>query len=432
MRQTAAYAAFARLLIVALLFVIAFAEQATAQSKLKSGPSLSSLPCRKGDSFFTHMPTQLGALSAIVPLGNVNPAAHTLPTRHIYVYPKMATPDDVSTAITIPVRAPGRLEIVVIEFHPDSLDWSLHLKPCKDISLYFFHVQTLVPKIAAAVGNIADGGVKLTDFTAKPVSIMVTPGQLLGHAKIFDMGIHDFRKSPLPFVNPARYAVDFPKLFAAFPGLAADPIAQKLAKLIVPQAVFNRCPIDYFRPKLRSALEARLADYDGEPPASGKPLCYSHMQDVPGTAQGNWFSDINPNHDALFAEERAVALITWNVNPTVQLFSLNENVPGFTSGLLEAAAQPNDVNSAFEFPVREGPQRINRRFAEIKDDAIYCYDIVRVQRGGPRLEAVILIAVSDGPGGPRSKLTLELVKAAGCPAVKEPWTFSGQAATYYR
>jgi hypothetical protein len=418
---------FARLSIVALLFLSASAEQGAAQSKLKS-----SLPCPKGDTLFTHLPTEIGPLSAIVPLGNVNPAEHTLPTRHVYLYPNMTTPGDISTAVIIPVRSPGRLEIVAIEYHPDSLDWSLHLKPCKDILLYFFHVRTLAPKIAAAVGNIADGGVKFADFTAKPVSIMVTPGQLLGQAKIFDVGLHDFRKALLPFVNPARYAVDFPKLSAAFPALAADPIAQKLAKLIVPQPLFNRCPVNYFRPKLRKVLVARLADYDGEPPASGKPLCHSHMQDVPGTAQGNWFSDLVPNHDALFAEERAVALVNWNVDPIVQLFSLNENVPGFTSDLLEATAQPNDVNSAFEFPVREGPQRTNRRFAEITDDAIYCYDLVRIHRGGPRLEAVILIAVSDGPDGPRSKLTLEFVKATGCHSVMEPWAFSGQAATYYR
>jgi hypothetical protein len=82
--------------------------------------------------------------------------------------------------------------------------------------------------------------------------------------------------------------------------------------------------------------------------------------------------------------------------------------------------------------VQQGPQRTNRRFAEIKDNAVYCYDHVRIHRGGPRLEAVILVAVSDGPGGPRSKLTLEFIKVSDCAALKEPWTFSGQTATYYR
>lgn len=352
---------FARLAILTLFLAIAIAGPAAAQPKLppklKAGPSPSSLPCPKGDALFTHAPTALGSLSAIVPLGNLNPAGHTLPTRHAYVYPKMKKPGDVSTAITVPVRAPGKLEIVAVEFHPGAPDWSLHLKPCRDVTLYFFHVQTLAPEVAAAVGKIEDGGVELPDFIAKPVSIMVTPGQLIGEAKNFDTGLHDFRKSPQPFVNPAHYAVDFPALFAAFPELGANPTAQTVAQLIVPQALFNRCPLDYFTPKLKVALEGLLADYDGDPLASGKPLCHSHMQDVAGTAQGNWFADLEPNHDALFAEERALSLANWNVDPTVQLFSLNENVPGFTSALLEPPAQPDDVNSAFEFPVREGPQR---------------------------------------------------------------------------
>jgi hypothetical protein len=82
--------------------------------------------------------------------------------------------------------------------------------------------------------------------------------------------------------------------------------------------------------------------------------------------------------------------------------------------------------------VRAGPQRTNRRFAEITDNAIYCYDLVRIHRGGPRLEAVILLQVNDGPGGPRSKLTIEFVRASRCPALPTPWRFSRTAATYHR
>jgi hypothetical protein len=425
-------AIFASLPVLALLLLSAFPEPATAQPKMKGKAPLASLPCPKIDALFTHAPTNLGDLSAIVPLGSLNPASHTLPTRHIYAYPKMKKPGDPSTAITVPVFAPGDLELVVVEFDADEPDWALHLKPCKDITLYFRHVETLAPRIAAAVGDMKDGGVQLPDFIAKSVSIQVAAGQLIGHARNFDIGLHDFRKPPQPFVNPERYAIDFAALAAAFPEFAKNPVAKAIANVIVPQALFNRCPIDYFTPRAKAALEKLLADYDGDPLASGKPPCHSHMQDVPDTAQGNWFADEKPDHDALFKEETSLSLANWNVDPTVQLFSMNENAPGFTSALLEAPAQPDDVNSAFEFPVREGPQRTNRRFAEIKDDAIYCYDLVRIHRGGPRLEAVILLAVSDGPGGPRSKLTIEFVKTSRCPALKEPWAFSKNAGTYYR
>jgi hypothetical protein len=388
-------------------------------------------PCPTGDALFTHLPTDLASVAAIVPLGNLNPPGHTLPTRHIYVYPEMLVPGDPSTAITVPVRAPGLMEIVAVAYHPDAQDWSLYLKPCRDVMLYFFHLNALAPAIAAAVGNMADG-VALPDFVAKTVAIPVKPGELLGEAKTFDIGLQDVRKPPQPFVNPQRYAVDFPALYALLPELAGDPAAQALVETIVPRALANRCPIDYFKPGPQAALAAKLGDFDGATPASGNPPCHSHMQDVAFSAQGNWFHALDPTNAALLAEEFAVALANWNVDPAVQLFSLNENVPGFLPQLLEAPADPDDRNAAFEFPVREGPQRTNRRFAEIVDDALYCYDLVRVHRGGPRLEAVILLAVSDGPGGPRSQLTLELVDASRCPALPEPWSFSGNAAIYYR
>lgn len=428
------------------LKMLSFSSAVAFAALVLAAPTATAAPadrrCPPGDGFFTHLPTNLADVAGIVPLGNMNPAGHTIPTRHIYVYPNMTTPGDVSTAITVRVFAPGKAEIVAVQYHPDDKDWSLHLKPCRDVSLYYFHVDKLAPAIAAAVGDVAVGGVVFPGSTSKPVSIAVTPGQHLGYAQSFDIGLHDFRKPPQPFANPLRYKVDLPVLLAGFPALAGDPIALEVAPRIIPQALYNRCPIDYFRPAPRALLTARLSDYDGAPLASGTPKCHSHMQDVPKTAQGNWWNDLDPVHDALMDEEHAIALANWNVTPTVQLFSLNENVPGFSHALLEAGAAPDDVNATFEFPVREGPQRTNRRFAEIADDALYCYDLVRIHRGGPRLNTVILIQVTDGlpseasakegPGGPRTKLKIEFVPTSRCPALPLPWAFTANAATYYR
>jgi hypothetical protein len=363
----------------------------------------------------------------------MNPPGHTIPTRHIYFYPTMTTPGDVSTAITVKVFSPGKAEIVAVEYHAGGPKWSIHLKPCKNVSLYFFEVDELAPAIAAAVGDVAVGGVLFPGaITAKPVAIPLTSGQHIGNAQAIDVGLHDFRKPPQPFVNPLRYQVDIPVLLGGYPALAADPVAALVAPRIIPQALYNRCPLDYFTPLPRAQMTARLSDYDGAPLASGIPKCHSHMQDVPKSAQGNWWNDLDPVHDALMDEAHAIALVNWNVKPTVQLFSFNENVPGLTSALLEGAPPPSYVNSTFEFPVRVGPQRTNRRFAEINDDALYCYDLVRIHRGGPRLNAVILIQVSDGPAGARTKLKIEFVKTSRCPALKLPWAFSGKEATYYR
>jgi hypothetical protein len=399
----------------------------------QAGPSYATKPCPMGDALLTHLPTNLADIAGLVPLGNLNPKGHTIPTRHVYFYPTTTTPGDLSTAVDVPVRAPAKSELVAVEFHPDKPDWSLHIRPCKDIAIYYFHVNRLSPAIAAAVGDVASGGVAFPGpFTVKPMSLALTPGQVLGTAKTFDMGLQDFRKAPHPFVNPARYAVDLPVLLAGFPPLGTDPIAVAVAPRIIPQALYNRCPIDYFTAAPRALLTARLSDYDGAPLASGTPRCHSHMQDVPGTAQGNWFNDLDPVHDALMHEDMAIALVNWNVDPTAQLFSLNENVPGFSPSVLEAGAPASAVNSAFEFPVRAGPQRTNRRFAEITDYEVYCYDKVRVHRGGPRLNSVILVQVADGPVSRRSKLSIEFVRGGDCRRLPMPWRLSPKAAVYYR
>ena len=391
----------------------------------------SARPCPRTDTLLTHLPTNLADISGIVPLGNLNPATHTVPSRHLYFYPTMTTPGDPTTAITVKLFSPGKVEIVAIE-KQGGIDWSLHMKVCKDVSLYYFHVDALAPAIEAAMGDILVGSIALPGGgRAKPVSIPLTPGAFVGTANTFDVGVQDFRKPPLPFANQARYKVDIPVLLASI-GLAGDAIATTVVPRIVPQALQNRCPIDYFTPPLRAAMTAKLADFDGAPLASGIPKCHSHEQDVPKTAQGNWWNDVDPVHDALFAEEHALALVNWNVTPSVELFSLNENVPGLTSALLEGAPPADYVNSAYEFPVRAGPQRTNRRFAEITDDALYCYDLVRIHRGGPRLLAVILLQVTTGPSGPRTKLNIEFVKASRCPALPVPWTFGPGVASYYR
>lgn len=396
-----------------------------------AGP-IADTKCPPGDAVFNALPTKLVNVSGIVPLGNLNPKGHTIPTRHAYIYPKMAVPGDPATAMSVSVSAPSKAEIIAVEYHPSAPDWSIHLKPCAEISLYYFHVKKLSPAIEAAVGVITDGSVDFPGpMKVKPVSIEVTAGQQLGTAQVFDIGVHDFRKPPQPFVNQARYKVNIPLLLADA-GLGGNPIAATVAPRIIPQALYNRCFIDYYTPAPRAALTARLSDHDGVPLASGAPPCFSHMQDVPSTARGNWWPDLDPVHDALFREDHALALTSWNVTPTVELFSLNQNVPGFSTSLFDLGTPPDVVNAAFEFPVRPGPQLTNRRFAEITDDAIYCYDLVRAHRGGPELRAVILLQVSDGPGGPRSKLKIEFIKTSRCPALPRPWKFTGKEATYYR
>jgi hypothetical protein len=57
---------------------------------------------------------------------------------------------------------------------------------------------------------------------------------------------------------------------------------------------------------------------------------------------------------------------------------------------------------------------------------------VRIHRGGPRLKGVILIQVTAGRSGPRSRLNFEIVPVSRCPALPIPWKFSAKAVAFYR
>ena len=89
-----------------------------------AGPT-SEKHCSPGDAVFTDLPTKLVDVSGIVPLGNLNPKGHTIPTSHAYIYPLMAIPGDPTTAKTVPVYAPGKADIVAVVYHPSEPDWSL-------------------------------------------------------------------------------------------------------------------------------------------------------------------------------------------------------------------------------------------------------------------------------------------------------------------
>src|SRR5262245_44395378 len=81
-----------------------------------AGP-IADTKCPPGDAIFNALPTKLVNVSGIVPLGNLNPKGHTIPTRHAYIYPKMAVPGDPDTAMSVPVFAPSKAEIVAVEYH---------------------------------------------------------------------------------------------------------------------------------------------------------------------------------------------------------------------------------------------------------------------------------------------------------------------------
>jgi hypothetical protein len=154
------------------------------------------------------------------------------------------------------------------------------------------------------------------------------------------------------------------------------------------------------------------------------------MLDVPNTAQGNWWADRDPKHDALFSEDFAIALANWNLKPAVQLFSLNTTNTGLKPEYLGMSGSLGKIRTVFEFPVSNSSR--NRPFAQIADSNLYCYESLTLLGTVQKLNAVILIQVTDSVLGARTALNFEIVAQPNCASLPKPWTFSSAKKTFYR
>ena len=99
-------------------------------------------------------PVDLAEVTNMVPLGNPNPPAHTLPTDHMYfIFRKQYnfTQDSSQNppAVKLDLKSPGRATINQItsseytNVDPPRSDYSITLSPCKEVSIKFGHVTGL-------------------------------------------------------------------------------------------------------------------------------------------------------------------------------------------------------------------------------------------------------------------------------------------------
>jgi len=189
-----------------------------------------------GPLVFTVSPIDTASIQYIVPLGNMGPWAHTLPTDHIYVYHGVGTGAVAPEAIVVP--AAGTVDFLI---HPDgSNEVKLAIRVNSTYSYYFDHL-TLAPGIG--LGTHLDTGAAV--------------GTSVGIA--FDFAVVNYALT-LGFVNPLRYG-----------GTGG-------------YTVHTDAPLKYFTEPIRSALYAKV---QREGPELDGRIDY----DVPGTLSGNWFAE---------------------------------------------------------------------------------------------------------------------------------------------
>ncbi|BFU93306.1 MAG: hypothetical protein NTNFB02_00280 [Nitrospira sp.] len=393
---------------------------------------LSRRACGERTEFFTHYPVDLSLLRSIVPLGSLNPPAHTLPTHHIYLSPNLSSPGDpTSPPSLVDVHAPGRVEVVAVTRNgPD--DFDVHMQPCGEVRSYFFHLQTLDGVIAAALRSdrwVCFGGSIDEGPCAQRVSVTIDGGQRVGNAPApravnFDWGLIDRRRPPLPFANAARY--DFSLIDTSiFP-----PEVVALAPYIAPERLQQFCPAEYLVAALGPAFSSLFGSVDGTVRRTVPPLCGAHEQDQPGTARGNWFT--GPGATAFEEGRTTLALVQDNVNPGRPVFS----VSGAFCTPLPTGGESCQWSPGVRGFTPAGTGLINRDFADIAVGPVYCFENLRGHPGGgPDLEVgrVLVELFASTPGGAADRLRMEpipVTAATGCGS--GPWSFSSAVREFQR
>ncbi|MDE3253490.1 MAG: hypothetical protein KGO92_11830, partial [Bacteroidota bacterium] len=103
---------------------------------------------------FTALPIDTADITALVPLGNLNPPAHTFPTDHMYLY-------CFTSKSVLPIHSPGIVRIIRIgrthynagQFN-DHYDYNISLGS-ESSCLVWGHISELSQKLLDAVSNFS-------------------------------------------------------------------------------------------------------------------------------------------------------------------------------------------------------------------------------------------------------------------------------------
>jgi hypothetical protein len=387
-----------------------------------------------GGSFqlFTQPPITDPNFIGLTPLAGQN-TQHTLPEDHMYL--NVYNPSSAQL-----LYAPSNGWVVQVFGSSGCGGYSIVFSPCAEVALSFMGVPALSPALAAAVaaapayntscGQNENNGCGNTSCVTN-LQYPVQAGQALGSGVFVDFGpLQDSRINLTGFANPARHNL-------------------------------NRgfCPLSYFKPNALPTGQWpttplwMAGDYVGGTwngttyvPGTGTyiqrttaPLCGTIVQDIPGTAQGDWYAPGSPETmDASYLDENnQMALIHDSVFLSTAVFSIGPSSP-LSSQLPPIGIQatkgffsPPMTNGTFQMVI----PRINVDFSLVTSDGnIYCYDTFSAVNP-PFLSStlngyIILLQLTDP-----NDLRIEAQNkgsGANCTTTAGTWAFSPAAVVLQR
>jgi len=265
-------------------------------------------------------------IALVVPLGQLNPPSHTMPTDHVYFYMSLLSPISVpSAAIVTTVVSQTRSG----GGQPTVADYEVFFFPCADVRISLGHVASLFPRFSAKVGAI-DGECRPSTQTGgftyqqclKNVNVNVSAGEAIGmSAASLDVWARD-RRVTVPYVNQARLS---------------DATGDFGDKHVA-------CVIDYYEASIADQLRSKL----GSPkqPRTTPPVCGTVMHDLANTASGRWFRPGSPT----YPEDPHLALAHDNYQPALAAFSVGTSIPSLPTGVYTfTPASTGRVNLDFQY-----------------------------------------------------------------------------------
>lgn len=351
-----------------------------------------------GKQLLINSPVKPKDISTIVPLGNLAPPGHVVPTVHMYYnYKQKPNAGNFPELTTLYVPADMTVTRIQLEdnlanAHPFN-SYRIDFAICKQVTGYFYHPITLNPVLSSAIKppydqvQTSNVGTGTEHSYAKYVNIKLKAGEVLGTAggaenlpDGLDFGLSDSRVTNIG-INHARWGEDTRHYV---------------------------CSLDYYPSALSSELYSFIGGFDYQRIDPGTPKCGTVYQDVAGTAQGNWFANDLPK-TTFWDSNGQLALVHSNLNHQLAVFSLGND-----------SQKVNLTPAMYTFtPNKTG--KVDLDFNLVKSSSVYCYDTASQDNNGNNQS--ILIQLTDAT-------TLKIGPQSGTCGTG-PWQFS-QSLTYVR
>ena len=411
-----------------------YVEKAAAVAAAADGAPMATRACAIGEPALAGPFAPIDDVLSVSPLGGVTAPGEILPAPYIRI--NMRRGDTAFERRTTQALAPAKADIIALERKIDrdpygratAQRWTVHFRSCEKISFYYDRLTTLSDEILRRAGGF-DVFTELggPDHIAADVRIRVYAGDAIGDTDGFDIGLHDLGAKPAAMARPERYRTN------PYARAAVFDASPSLIKTITPETGRARCAIDYLPQDQQSKWISKLGDSWGIRRAKGDNACRTALVDTPDAVQGAWFTDAA--HNAATTKVSAIALAADAIDPDRLIFALHGRLPSLTPSLIglapmmeaERAAATKDFIS---FKIGSG--RINTPFNKTKDEQIYCYEDLRANFVGPRINGIILLQPKH-EGEDLGHLKIEARgDVLSCIDLEEPWAFTGNETAFYR